>query len=280
MRRCPEEEVETEDGEEEIEEDEEFIRRAVSHMSVIRKIQEVKKISQQEWDAAVKVKKDGVSALVEANSGTFACIMDEHQYKALKKRGSRIKDLQPPSIGVKTIQCKLTPVGEFQTTIGNKHRTIEATFTVIKGKMDSPPLLSKEASIDLGFLKFYREGRLDPTVKKMQNILPEEEFKSVFEGIGEIRDTKNNESMEVHLEIDENAQPIAQKPRHVPYYLVDPLKEWLDTGVNEGIFKPVPEGEAITWCSPLVVQPKQKFVCQKTLKSDAQALTCVKSIKA
>ena len=55
---------------------------------------------------------------------------------------------------------------------------------------------------------------------------------------------------------------------------MDPLKEWLDTGVNEGIFEPVPDGEAITWCSPLVVQPKPKFIGQKTLKSD-QIRACV-----
>jgi len=54
-------------------------------------------------------------------------------------------------------------------------------------------------------------------------------------------------------------RPVAQKPRPVPYHLQKPLKDWLDQGVKEDIFEKVPDGEPITWCSPLVVQPKPKF---------------------
>jgi len=36
-------------------------------------------------------------------------------------------------------------------------------------------------------------------------------------------------------------------------------KKWLDQGMREDIFEKIPDGEAITWCSPLVVQPKPKF---------------------
>ena len=56
------------------------------------------------------------------------------------------------------------------------------------------------------------------------------------------------------------AVPVAQKPRHVPYFLQEPLKKkWLEQGVNEDIFQNVPDDEPITWCSPKVVQPKPKF---------------------
>ena len=51
-----------------------------------------------------------------------------------------------------------------------------------------------------------------------------------------------------------NAKPVAQKP----------LKDWLDQGMKEEIFNKVPDGEAITWCSPLVVQPKPKFTEMKS----------------
>ena len=62
-----------------------------------------------------------------------------------------------------------------------------------------------------------------------------------------------------HLEMEENEIPVAQRPRHVPYYLEEPLKQWIEQGVEENIFEKVPAGEDITWCSPLVVQPKPKF---------------------
>ena len=55
---------------------------------------------------------------------------------------------------------------------------------------------------------------------------------------------------------------MAQKPRPVPYHLEKPLKDRLDQGVKE-IFKKVPDGEAITWCSQLVAQPNPKFTEMK-----------------
>ena len=39
----------------------------------------------------------------------------------------------------------------------------------------------------------------------------------------------------------------------------EPLKKWLDQGLEEGIFEKMPEGEPICWCSPLVVQPKPRY---------------------
>ena len=56
------------------------------------------------------------------------------------------------------------------------------------------------------------------------------------------------------------AVPVVQKPRQVPYFLQEPLKNWLEQGVNENIFENVAaEDEPVTWCSPIVVQPKPKF---------------------
>ena len=69
--------------------------------------------------------------------------------------------------------------------------------------------------------------------------------------------------IDVTLEMETDAKPAAQKPRPVPYYLQKPLKDWLDQGVKE-IFKIVPDGGAIIWCSPLVVPPKPKFTEMKS----------------
>lgn len=37
------------------------------------------------------------------------------------------------------------------------------------------------------------------------------------------------------------------------------MKKWLNQCVEEEIFEEVPEGEAVTCCSPLLIQPKPKF---------------------
>ena len=62
---------------------------------------------------------------------------------------------------------------------------------------------------------------------------------------------------------------MAQKTRPVLYHLQKPLKEWIEQGVKEEIFEKVQDSEAITWCSPLVVQPKPKYtdVKKEELKS-------------
>ena len=41
--------------------------------------------------------------------------------------------------------------------------------------------------------------------------------------------------------------------------LQKPLNDWLDQEVKYKIFEKVPDGEAITLCSLLIVQPKPKF---------------------
>ena len=70
--------------------------------------------------------------------------------------------------------------------------------------------------------------------------------------------------IEVKLEMETDAKPVAQKPCPVPYYLQKPLKDWLDQGVKEEILKVVPDGGATTWCSPLVVPPKPNFTEMKS----------------
>jgi len=63
----------------------------------------------------------------------------------------------------------------------------------------------------------------------------------------------------VKLGMEPDATPVAQKPRHVAYHLQKPLKSWLEQGIKHDLFEKVPEVEAITWCSLLVMQPKPKF---------------------
>ena len=74
------------------------------------------------------------------------------------------------------------------------------------------------------------------------------------------------------LEMDPEAILVAQKPRPVPYHLQKPLKEWLEQAVKEKIFEKVPDGETITWCSPLVVQPKPKYANIKNEELDSQMI--------
>lgn len=57
----------------------------------------------------------------------------------------------------------------------------------------------------------------------------------------------------------QDAASVAQKTRPVPYCLQKPLKVWLEQCNAEDIFEEVQPGEPVTWCSPMVVQSKQRF---------------------
>ena len=171
------------------------------------------------------------------------------------------------------LKSDLTVKGEFTATLWNKNRGTQSKFLVIEGKMDSPPLLSKSTLLDLGMLKIDPEGTLKETNELRINTaktldvsieaIPSE-YNDVFQGIGCFREKKTGKKIEVKLEMETDAKPVAQKPRPVPYHLQKPLKAWLDQGVKEEIFEKVPDGEAITWCSPLVVQPTPKFTEMKS----------------
>ena len=87
-------------------------------------------------------------------------MMDEYQFKALKRRSQEIKELEPTRDTLRTLQSNLTVKGEFTTTLRNKNRGTQSKFLVIKGKMDSPPLLSKSTLLELVMLKIDPEGTL------------------------------------------------------------------------------------------------------------------------
>ena len=122
--------------------------------------------------------------------------------------------------------------------------------------MDSPPLLSKSTLLELGMLKIDPEGTLketnelriktakapDDSIEAVLN-----EYSDVFQGIGCFRKKTTGKKSEVKLEMEPDAEPVAQKPRPVSYHLQKPLKDWLDQGVKEEIFEKVPDGGAITW---------------------------------
>ena len=251
--RSTKEDDRTEEDTEEDTEDE-----TSSDESYVRIVLKVK----NKQEKTVKVQINDVEMKMEPDSGAEVNLMDEHQFKSLKKKMSYEAKLQKSKVKLKTIQGELTTKGEFLARIGNTNKQIEAKIIVITGHMDSAPLLGRETLIQLGMLKIDPEGRLEenPVIKKVgksyETIVKKYD---VFEGIGLIRDKRRNEDIYATFNMKEDAVPVAQKARPVAYYLQEPLKKWLDQCVEEGIYERVPADEPITWCSPLVVQPKPRY---------------------
>jgi len=195
-----------------------------------------------------------VDVRVEPDSG--ADVMDEHRFKALVHRSQEKQQLQESKIKLNTLQNKLPVKVEFNAIARNKTRGVSATFIVVKGRINSAPLIGRPTLIDLGMLKIDPEGTLaatnslriseEPQVRTVttngnQSSNPSTDeivskYNKVFEGIGKIRDNKRNEELYVQFSMKQEAVPIAQKPRPVAYHLKEPLRKWLDQGIEEDIF--------------------------------------------
>ena len=99
----------------------------------------------------------------------------------------------------------------------------------------------KSTLLKLGMLKIDPEGTLKETnelriktVKTTDDSIETVlcEYSDVFQGIGCFREKSTGKKIEVKLEMETDAKPVAQKPRPVPYHLQKPLKDWLDQGVK------------------------------------------------
>ena len=211
---------------------------------------------------------------MEPDSGADISVMDERQYNALKRKSYEDIALKTSRTKLSILQNELQVTGEFTATACNQTRGAETTFIVVKGKIISPPLLGRNGLFELGMLyirpdespKETNELRkinalaIKSTLNSKVNSDVEKILKQndqVFQGTGKIFDVRNNEDF-LH-ESRCYTGPVAQKPRPLPYYLQEPLLKWLDECIKEDIFEKVDSGDTITWCSPLVVQPKPRY---------------------
>ena len=70
----------------------------------------------------------------------------------------------------------------------------------------------------------------------------------------------------VHIHLKENAVPTAvHVPIPIPLHWKQEIKADLDRDVKNGIIEPVPIGEPVTWCSPMVVIPKKNGKPRRTV---------------
>ena len=260
----------TEESSEEESSDDEFFGNAIKHIETVKRVS-VNKVG----DSAktIQILMNDVPVRIEPDSGADVNIMDEYQYRAYKHRTQGETELLASKTKLSTLQNSLPVKGEFETTIRNATRGVRTKIVVIKGKINSPPLIGKKTLIDLGMLQIKKDGSLkepndlrikEDHVKSVKENFQEidqitSRYKEVFEGIGLIADPRKTENFTVKFSMKPETVPVAQKPRPVPYYLQEPLKKWIDQGLEQDIFEKVKPGEPVTWCSPLVVQPKPKL---------------------
>ncbi|CAB4015552.1 Hypothetical predicted protein [Paramuricea clavata] len=216
---------------------------------------------------------NGINIVAEPDSGSDTNIMDESQFAHLREQAPELK-IKNTKIKLKALKEELPVIGEVNVEMSNATRTVSTTMLIIKGKIDSPPLIGRQTLEALGMLLIDVTGSLkspNKTVKAVNKQQASDQprdqnkteldkivnrYQQRFTGIGKAM--RNGEQIQITVPMKDDATPIAQKPRRVPYQLTEPLKQRLAEFEENDIIEPVPEHEAITWCLPLVVQPKPK----------------------
>jgi hypothetical protein len=210
------------------------------------------------------------------DTGATTNILDSKAFNEIKKKNPSLH-LQPSTHKIYAyMQSQPLPVlGKFEGLIESKHRMAVTTFHVVNG--DGGSLLSYSTATELDIVKMnvhavvtqssstsYTDPREDH--KQFGNENPEipknhqpdspimskfkKEYPAVFNDIGKLK------RHEVHLHLKDNAKPIVQKPRKIPFHLRKQTENKLNELEESDIIEFVPSGTPTPFVSNLVVAPK------------------------
>ena len=155
--------------------------------------------------------------------------------------------LEASKVKLHTLQHKLEVKGEFQTVIRNETCGKPVRFVVVFGRIQSPPLISKETLMDLGMLEIRPDGDLADlnglgwtcanAVKELEGVQEIKDlvtkYGHLFNGIGKIEDKKSDREILGRFHMKPEAAPVAQNASQLPYYLQELFRKWLDQGIKK-----------------------------------------------
>ena len=154
---------------------------------------------------------------IEPETGSDANIMDEEQFQQLQKMRPEIR-LRKSRTKLRALLQDIPVLGERSVIIKNETRQTRTRIIVIKGKMDSLPLIGRPTLSNLGMVLINEIGNLTkPTeqetnkVKRTTTTQPQlqeilKKYEERFQGIGKAK--RDGQDTEIYLPMNENATPI------------------------------------------------------------------------
>ena len=109
-------------------------------------------------DKTIPLMANDLHIRAEPDTGADVNVMDEHQYRALLHRSKYNMNLQRSQTKLRTLKNDLPIKGEFEAVLRNQTCGKRTKFLVIKGKINSPPLISKNTLMELGMLQIKEDG--------------------------------------------------------------------------------------------------------------------------
>ncbi|VDI62428.1 Hypothetical predicted protein [Mytilus galloprovincialis] len=156
VKKTTEDKIDTDSNTDISDYDEDYFGGTTKHIMKIRKVKTIQ--GSRNMDKTVTIRIDDVDVKVEPDSGADVNVMDENQFVKFQSKTYGNPVLEKSKIKLSTLQNSLPIKGEFKTIIRNKTCGTETKFIVVKGKINSPPLLSKSTLIELGMIQIRTDG--------------------------------------------------------------------------------------------------------------------------
>ena len=167
---------------------------------------------------------------------------------------NRIRDIKLEKTNVKAYTYNnkdpVTFHGKFTSVIESKYALSVGEVFVIKSK-HSGCLLSFSTAQELGsatlHLDTVSDSQDDGKImdERITNILSD--YSNVFQGLGKLKEYK------VRLNIDESIEPVASKPRRIPFHIRKKVDAAIDSLIVDDIIEKIPDTQPTPWVSPIVV---------------------------
>ena len=212
---------------------------------------------------------NGAPIEVASDSGSDIICLGWNHYRSLCSSLGYDFDLRPTSkVAYAANGSLMNFAGVVEMTIGTKYISKNYPVYVQKVSVRGKPLLSEEALLSLGFLRYSLDGKFAcsvtstdlPDLSKsgldhqftLKLRLINEKYHVVFKGLGRLRNYK------AHFKLKPGAQPFVKQSLPVPLFLRDAVEKKLQYFIDQGVFTILgPTAPAKFICSLICVPKKQ-----------------------
>ena len=211
---------------------------------------------------------NGAPVHVASDSGSDIICLGWNHYRALCSSLGYDFDLKPTSKVAYAANGSLMDfAGVTEMTISTKYTSKNYPVYVQKVAIRGKPLLSEDALLSLGFLKYSLDGRFvcSVTSTDLPNMskcnldhqftlklkLINEKFHVVFKGLGRLR------NFEAHFKLKPDSQPFVKPSLPVPLFLREAVEQKLQYFIDQGVFTVLGPAEPAKYICSLICVPKK-----------------------
>ena len=180
-------------------------------------------------------------------------VWNEAHFRSFEKKTRKTVKLSPTNIKLFAYGGKtpLSVIGSFKAVLTAGDRTIN-TEIYVTSEPSAYPLLSEKSAKQLQLVQ-YNESFLVKQVSEPGKITLRITLDNPEVFTEKIGKAKMNE---VSLMIDDNVTPVVQKPRRIPFNLLDRAENQIHDLLDQDIIERVPDNQPRNWVSPPVIAPK------------------------